>query len=303
LPGSQSIYGQGFGAIWRALYPRRCDDAPRPWVMGPGGLCTPGVLGQAGGALELAEQIARGELPDPDGIVLAMGSTCTTAGLALGVAIARKLGMPAFRQPGFRIYGQPVHPAPMYMQKLFGALKSETMPMAIGRSMRDAAAQLAALGGPDVTEEAMAVLRSDVVISVDAAITGKYGAHSKTSRAAKEAYDRTADGPDGAPAMWLCGHFSAKSFALLLKLLREDDAAGRPRRRLVFWQTKSAVQPRGNSDEWQALVDQCRKASGLRKWLVVGGATGHPAKIGEPESAMVPAAGPDDYRGLMTTVL
>jgi len=57
------------------------------WI--PAGGSSPlGVLGHVGSALELAEQIARGELPAPRRIVVPLGSGGTVAGLWLGTAIA-----------------------------------------------------------------------------------------------------------------------------------------------------------------------------------------------------------------------
>jgi len=53
-----------------------------------GGSTPLGVLAQVNAALELAEQIAAGELPAPERVVLPLGSGGTTAGLALGFAIA-----------------------------------------------------------------------------------------------------------------------------------------------------------------------------------------------------------------------
>lgn len=53
-----------------------------------GGSTPLGVLAQVNAGLELAEQIARGELPAPARVVLPLGSGGTSAGLALGFAIA-----------------------------------------------------------------------------------------------------------------------------------------------------------------------------------------------------------------------
>ena len=47
-----------------------------------------GCLGYVEGALELAEQVARGELPEPSHVVVALGSGGTAAGLAAGLRIA-----------------------------------------------------------------------------------------------------------------------------------------------------------------------------------------------------------------------
>ena len=53
-----------------------------------GGSVPLGVLGHASAALELAEQVAAGELPTPARIVVPLGSGGTAAGLALGLAMA-----------------------------------------------------------------------------------------------------------------------------------------------------------------------------------------------------------------------
>jgi D-cysteine desulfhydrase len=53
-----------------------------------GGSTPLGVLAQVNAGLELAEQIAAGALPAPARVVLPLGSGGTTAGLALGFAIA-----------------------------------------------------------------------------------------------------------------------------------------------------------------------------------------------------------------------
>lgn len=53
-----------------------------------GGSTALGILGHANAALELAGQIAAGELPHPARVVVPLGSGGTAAGLALGFAIA-----------------------------------------------------------------------------------------------------------------------------------------------------------------------------------------------------------------------
>ncbi len=53
-----------------------------------GGSTPLGILGHVNAALELAEQVARGELPEPARVVVPLGSGGTAAGLALGFAIA-----------------------------------------------------------------------------------------------------------------------------------------------------------------------------------------------------------------------
>lgn len=65
---------------WR----RRKDE---PYVIPGGGSNGLGTLGHVGAALELAEQIRRGELTRPDTITVAAGTLGTVAGLAIGAAM------------------------------------------------------------------------------------------------------------------------------------------------------------------------------------------------------------------------
>lgn len=53
------------------------------WVP-PGGSSPLGVLGHVNAGLELAEQVGRGEVPEPDTVVVPLGTGGTAAGLALG---------------------------------------------------------------------------------------------------------------------------------------------------------------------------------------------------------------------------
>jgi 1-aminocyclopropane-1-carboxylate deaminase/D-cysteine desulfhydrase-like pyridoxal-dependent ACC family enzyme len=53
-----------------------------------GGSTALGTLGHVNAALELAEQVAAGELPEPARLVVPLGSGGTAAGLALGLSIA-----------------------------------------------------------------------------------------------------------------------------------------------------------------------------------------------------------------------
>jgi hypothetical protein len=49
---------------------------------------------------------------------------------------------------------------------------------------------------------------------------------------------------NGAPDLGLCGHFVGKALVALL-----DELSVQPDARVLLWQTKSAVQPRGPADE------------------------------------------------------
>jgi D-cysteine desulfhydrase len=68
--------------------------AKRPTlIMPPGGATPLGALGYVSAALELAAQIERGELPAPAEVIVGVGSTCTSAGLLVGLALAARLGI------------------------------------------------------------------------------------------------------------------------------------------------------------------------------------------------------------------
>lgn len=60
----------------------------RPVVLPPGGSSPLGALGYAEAALELAEQVRSGALPEPSHVVTAVGSGGTAAGLLLGLQLA-----------------------------------------------------------------------------------------------------------------------------------------------------------------------------------------------------------------------
>jgi D-cysteine desulfhydrase len=62
------------------------------FIMAPGGATPTGALGYVSAAFELAQQVMSEQMPMPRRIVLAVGSTCTSAGLLLGTEIAGRLG-------------------------------------------------------------------------------------------------------------------------------------------------------------------------------------------------------------------
>jgi D-cysteine desulfhydrase len=59
----------------------------RPYVLPGGGSSVLGTVGFVNAGLELADQVAAGELPEPSRIVVALGSMGTAAGLALGLRL------------------------------------------------------------------------------------------------------------------------------------------------------------------------------------------------------------------------
>jgi len=59
-----------------------------PYLLPAGGSSPVGTLGYVEAGLELGEQVAEGELPEPAVVVVAVGSGGTAAGLALGLELA-----------------------------------------------------------------------------------------------------------------------------------------------------------------------------------------------------------------------
>jgi D-cysteine desulfhydrase len=80
---TKSYVKTGLAVIWKLLTDRRS------YLVMPGASIPVGTIGFVNAALELAEQIKNGELPEPDILFVAVGSTGTCAGLTLGLELAR----------------------------------------------------------------------------------------------------------------------------------------------------------------------------------------------------------------------
>jgi D-cysteine desulfhydrase len=199
-------------------------------VMPPGGATPTGAFGALSAAFELAEQIAAGAAPPPRTIVLAVGSTCTTAGLLAGFAAAHAVG--AWRWPLPIVHAVRVTPWPVTSRASIVMLAARTL------------ARLAALGGPQVAGELGAHL------AVDGRELGRgYGRMTASARAALAAIS----GPR------LDGVYSAKAAAALLRLHRRGVGP------LVFWATKSsALAATPSRDALKAAPPA------LAKWLARG---------------------------------
>jgi D-cysteine desulfhydrase len=70
------------------LMARHASGGRLPWYLPAGGSNAFGALGYVETALELADQVAHGELPEPGTVVVPIGSGGTAAGLALGLRLA-----------------------------------------------------------------------------------------------------------------------------------------------------------------------------------------------------------------------
>ncbi len=203
---------------------------PGALVMPPGGATTLGAFGALAAAFELAEQIEAGLAPPPSRIVLAIGSTCTTAGLLAGFALAHAAG--TWRWPAPIIHGVRVTPWPVTSRLRIAEYAQRTL------------AHAQRLGGP-----AVAITLRELCdrLDVDGRELGAgYGRTTPTGDAAMAAL--------GEPR--LDGVYSAKAAAALLRLQRAGHGP------LIFWSSKSAARLS------PPTVDGVRAAPfALRKWL------------------------------------
>lgn len=182
----------------------------RAIVMPPGGATPVGTFGAVSAALELTEQITLGLAPAPRRVVLAVGSTCTTAGLLAGFALAHAIG--AWRWPLPIVHGVRVTPWPVTSRVRIAQLAHRTL------------ARIASLGGP-----AVAITLAELVsrLVVDGRELGPgYGLPTPQATAA------LAELPD--PPR-LDGVYSAKAAAALLRLHRAGVGP------LLFWASKSSA--------------------------------------------------------------
>jgi D-cysteine desulfhydrase len=182
---------------------------PGALVMPPGGATTVGAFGAAVAAFELAEQVAARLAPPPRRIVLPIGSTCTTAGLLAGFALAHAAG--AWRWPVPIIHGVRVTPWPV------------TSRLRIAEYAYRVVRHAERIGGPRVGIS-LGELHARLVVD---------------GRELGAGYGRPTARAEAAIASWrgprLDGVYSAKAAASLLRLARVDHAP------LLFWSTKSAV--------------------------------------------------------------
>ena len=185
-----------------------------------------------------------------------------------------------------------------------GALFWHGCPLSVSYSIDAVTDYLASMG---VSDELKALCHetheSCLEIVTEPQFVGKYGSHSAKSEPAAKSYDATAKltGADhagfGAVPQWLCGHFAAKPFALMAERLVEGgEHAGKE---VLFWQTKSHVQPVAKGQAQGADGVYAERAAfeavapgGLRKW----------AAKGKGYSELRKGSWPDHYRHLMTEV-
>ncbi len=199
-----------FAMAWLRRGPRA------PYVMVPGGATPLGALGYVSAALELGRQIAAHELPPPRRVVLAVGSTCTSAGLLVGIALAGHLGR-GFT-PATRPVLTSVRVSPWPITSRFRILS-----LAVRSSLllhRLSEGRLPLFGRAELSAH----------LEVDGSYFGPgYGRPNTAGNEAESIWKEL-----GLPA--LDGTYSAKAAARVVTELR----SGRPGP-VLFWSTKSSV--------------------------------------------------------------
>ncbi len=201
------------------------------YVMSPGGATPIGALGHVSAAFEIADQVAAGQLPAPARIVVAVGSTCTTAGLLCGLHVAARMGLlPRVRVTAVRVTPWPVTSAPLIIHLA-----------------RRTGLGLARWLGP-VADVPANELASTLTIE-PRFFGGGYGQPTSSGRRASTAM-HAAGGPP------LDVVYSAKSAAALLDLERRGEGP------LLFWATKSSVPLPVASHEQLALA-----TPQMKRWL------------------------------------
>lgn len=194
----------------------------RPWMMAPGGASPLGAMGALSAVFELAEQLRAHQAPPPRAIVVAAGSTCTSAGLLAGLALAKQRGVWPWPRPILRAVR--VTPWPVTSHLRVSSLAHRALLLADSlRGQRS--------GIP------RGELASHLVIDGEQLGPG-YGHSTPAAAAAARRFVEI-----GGPA--LDSVYSAKSAAALLAALVSAGRGGRDGRGgpLLFWSTKSAVLP------------------------------------------------------------
>ena len=201
------------------------------YVMPPGGATPEGALGAMSAAFELAAQAARGELPWPRGVVVAVGSGCTTAGLLAGFHLAHELGL---APPPPRLTSVRVTPWPITSRLRLANLARATL--ALVDELR---------GASSATTYAQLV----AALSVDGRFLGK--GYGRATAAGARTIERMRLA--GAPPLDCV--YTAKSACALLDLV----PTVRP---LLFWATKSSSPLARASDE-----DVAAAPGAMRSWM------------------------------------
>jgi D-cysteine desulfhydrase len=220
-------------AMW-AVARRERTNQQQALIMPPGGASPRGCLGFLSAALELAEQVREGLLPVPQEVVLALGSTCSTAGMLVGLRLAARLGIGWTAAP--QLVAVRVTPWPVTSRYRILRLAERTL------------AWLARLTGERRFEFSRAELSAG--LELDGSQLGRgYGHPTLAGRSAIDSL--------GSLAAALDTTYAAKSAAALIERIRR-----RPDCPRVYWSTKSSAPlPLVSADALASAPER------MRRWL------------------------------------
>lgn len=191
------------------LYMLRYADWGRrklPYLLPPGGSTALGTVGFVNAALELADQVAAGECPEPEHVVVALGSSGTAAGLLLGLRLA---GLRS-RLMAIRISD-------------IGTLNATTV-----SHLANAAADLMRRRGAPLPPERLTP--DDITVLSDWLGEG-YGHHTAAGERAQALLGETED-------LTLDSTYTAKTMAAVLDMLEAGRLGGGP---VLYWHTYNAL--------------------------------------------------------------
>ncbi len=242
---------------WSALplgmaWLRANGAGPAPYVMVPGGATPLGALGYVSAGLELGRQIAEHRLPLPRTIIVGVGSTCTSAGLLVGLCLAGhfRLGFEPAARP--RLTSVRVSPWPV------------TSRLRILRLAVRTARLLHELSDRTLPQFDSALLGAR--FQVDGGYLGPgYGEPSRAGDETEALWKRL-----GLPA--LDSTYSAKAAARVVAGLRAHEAGP-----LLFWSTKSSAPLPPQNAKPSPIAAELVVPARIRAWLLRAERTLRPA--------------------------
>lgn len=213
-----------------------------PYVMVPGGATPLGALGYVSAALELGRQIERRELPVPRRVVVGVGSTCTSAGLLLGFALAAhfRIGFEPGTVPELCSVRVTPWPVTSRLRILALAVRASRLlhRLSDGRAPRFDSATLGAR------------------FEVDGRFLGAgYGEPSPSGNEAEDLWRKLG-------LFALDGTYSAKAAARVVHGLRANEPGP-----ILFWSTKSSVPLPTREAQGAPLTIKTRTPSRISAWL------------------------------------
>ena len=219
--GGELIHGGGYlmTAVRTAQAYRR---AARPYLILPGASNPMANLGYVDAMLELDQQVRRGELPRPDVIVVAAGSSGTMVGLSIGAAL---LGWPT------TIIGVRITDLVACNRATVGVLIGATARYLSKRSRGFAR---------DYRRDARFELNHDV-------IGGGYGYPTPDAIEAVEQVQRLTGAPGEVT-------YTAKALVALRSIVRE-----RPTSNVLYWHTLSSTRPATDASAAERLSPALRR--------------------------------------------